>query len=368
VGAYVSSFNTRSGAVVPANGDYGSNKITNFSSAPGSTVDDALTYLRFGPLCPFSRTASGGISLTTSDRRRLIRVTSGPSTVTVPTNASQAFLEGDVLTFLTENADAITFTGAGGVTVHQPSTYSTNAWTYYYLKSLGADEWVVTQEAMAYHPLSIVNADVASGAAIAGTKISPNFGSQNVVTTGYIQAPQFGDGAGEVKLSAGSAGSGLGLRFQINGSDALECANGNFVTYQPDNYFGLNQGDTNISPGSSNGTGTLARLTVHAKDGNGSGTYKAGTLFLRGGNGSTGTGTGGDLVLAGGVGSAAGGNVAIGDFPASYQSMVKGVFLATAGTIPSGNPAAGFFLYVDPADNKLKCRGPSGTVTTLALP
>src|SRR6185369_4609468 len=203
----VSSVYGRTGAVTATLGDYGSNKITNFSSAPGSTVDAALTYLRFGPLCPFSRSASGGISLTTSDRRRLIRVTSGPSTVTVPTNASQAFLEGDVLTFLTENADAITFTGAGGVTVHQPSTYSTNAWTYYYLKSLGADEWVVTQEAMAYHPLSIINADVNTAAAIAGTKISPNFGSQNVVTTGTMQAAAFGDSSTGLVYSASSLSS-----------------------------------------------------------------------------------------------------------------------------------------------------------------
>jgi hypothetical protein len=31
---------------------------------------------------------------------------------------------------------------------------------------------------------SIVNADVSASAAIAGTKVSPNFGSQNIVTTG----------------------------------------------------------------------------------------------------------------------------------------------------------------------------------------
>ena len=36
---------------------------------------------------------------------------------------------------------------------------------------------------------------------------------------------------------------------------------------------------------------------------------------------------------------------------------------------PTSNPTAGtFFIYVDKADNKLKCRGPSGTVTTLGLP
>jgi len=39
--------------------------------------------------------------------------------------------------------------------------------------------------------LEIVNADVAAAAAIAGTKISPNFGSQNVTTTGTSTAASF---------------------------------------------------------------------------------------------------------------------------------------------------------------------------------
>ena len=40
----------------------------------------------------------------------------------------------------------------------------------------------------------IVNADLASGAAIAGTKISPDFGSQNIVTTGNVQAGSINNG------------------------------------------------------------------------------------------------------------------------------------------------------------------------------
>ena len=35
---------------------------------------------------------------------------------------------------------------------------------------------------------SIVNADIKSDAAIAGTKIAPDFGSQNIVTTGTVAA------------------------------------------------------------------------------------------------------------------------------------------------------------------------------------
>ena len=37
---------------------------------------------------------------------------------------------------------------------------------------------------------TIANADINATAAIAGTKISPNFGSQNIVTTGQIRANQ----------------------------------------------------------------------------------------------------------------------------------------------------------------------------------
>jgi|FLYL01.1.fsa_nt_gi hypothetical protein len=39
-----------------------------------------------------------------------------------------------------------------------------------------------------------------------------------------------------------------------------------------------------------------------------------------------------------------------------------------AATAPSANPSSGIILYVDPADNKLKARGPAGTITVLANP
>lgn len=48
----------------------------------------------------------------------------------------------------------------------------------------------------------IVNADIKSNAAIAGTKIAPDFGEQNVVTSGALQITS--DGASEVKLSRAS--------------------------------------------------------------------------------------------------------------------------------------------------------------------
>lgn len=52
----------------------------------------------------------------------------------------------------------------------------------------------------------------------------------------------------------------------------------------------------------------------------------------------------------------------------SYGGGVGVIAVGNATTIPSSNPTGGFILYVDPADNKLKARGPSGTVTEIANP
>jgi hypothetical protein len=55
-------------------------------------------------------------------------------------------------------------------------------------------------------------------------------------------------------------------------------------------------------------------------------------------------------------------------FSSSTESGV-GVMALKTTTAPSASPsAAGFYIYVDPADNKLKARGSSGTITPLALP
>ena len=51
----------------------------------------------------------------------------------------------------------------------------------------------------------ILDEDIASSAAIAGTKINPDFGSQNIVTTGIIT----GDGSGLTNIPAGPLGSSI---------------------------------------------------------------------------------------------------------------------------------------------------------------
>ena len=62
---------------------------------------------------------------------------------------------------------------------------------------------------------TIVNADINASAAIAGTKIAPNFGSQNVVTTGAV-------GAGTSTITAGYALDSRGwIRAQHPAGDAV---------------------------------------------------------------------------------------------------------------------------------------------------
>jgi hypothetical protein len=55
---------------------------------------------------------------------------------------------------------------------------------------------------------TILNADVNASAAIAGTKISPDFGSQNVITTGTGTAATFISGAGTVTANGIQVGTG----------------------------------------------------------------------------------------------------------------------------------------------------------------
>ena len=48
----------------------------------------------------------------------------------------------------------------------------------------------------------------------------------------------------------------------------------------------------------------------------------------------------------------------------NWQSMDRGIFIGDVTTIPTGNPSAGGFMYVE--SGALKFRGSSGTITTIA--
>lgn len=72
---------------------------------------------------------------------------------------------------------------------------------------------------------SIVNADVSSSAAIAGTKISPDFGSQNIITTGDLI---FGTNQGEIRADTTDGSDNLAVR--LNGGGAIAATRGAGVT------------------------------------------------------------------------------------------------------------------------------------------
>lgn len=67
---------------------------------------------------------------------------------------------------------------------------------------------------------SIVNADVNTSAAIAGTKISPDFGSQNIATTGYINNTKIlGVSTTEVSINSNTPTNILSLSIPANSLD-----------------------------------------------------------------------------------------------------------------------------------------------------
>lgn len=75
---------------------------------------------------------------------------------------------------------------------------------------------------------TILNADVNASAAIAGTKISPDFGSQNVITTGTGTAATFISGAGTVTANGIQVGTGTTYKPGIYspGADQLAISTG----------------------------------------------------------------------------------------------------------------------------------------------
>ncbi|MEQ9376199.1 MAG: hypothetical protein RIG68_13520 [Imperialibacter sp.] len=68
---------------------------------------------------------------------------------------------------------------------------------------------------------SIVDTDISATAAIAGTKVNPNFGTQNVITTGTVTGASFsGDGSGLTNIPATPGPNTVGSPEVIDGSIA----------------------------------------------------------------------------------------------------------------------------------------------------
>jgi hypothetical protein len=98
------------------------------------------------------------------------------------------------------------------------------------------------------------------------------------------------------------------------------------------------------------------------RGGDAAGSGAAGKHTTRGGD-AAGAGAAGDALLRGGR-SAAGldANVAIHADPAGWNTMERGIFEGEAAAVPTGNPVAGVYRYVQ--GGAAKVRGTGGTITT----
>lgn len=162
-----------------------------------------------------------------------------------------------------------------------------------------------------------------------------------------------------------NGGSGAGLILQVQTAEVLRFRTSearfstdiNFVEGKVNPVF--NQRST-ATPSA---VGNTFQIIAQSCTGAGS---TGGDLHFRPGSGLA---AGGELVLqdSGGTGRvvvSSGGNVSLVAAAANYQSMSRGVFLGNVTTAPTGNPAAGGFLYAEAG--ALRWRGSAGTVSVIA--
>ncbi len=71
---------------------------------------------------------------------------------------------------------------------------------------------------------TIDNADINASAAIAGTKISPNFGSQNIVTSGTVVVGSNGSTVSDAGLVVSADDAGAAVFLQRSGSGRFDCS------------------------------------------------------------------------------------------------------------------------------------------------
>lgn len=184
----------------------------------------------------------------------------------------------------------------------------------------------------------LLNANVASDAAIAGSKISPDFGSQNVITTGALSLGSSPASSGTLRLpngasiksNNGSLGtadllSASGTVLTVGDSSSVTILHDRASTYlthrAPEHYFQNADGTTDwVKIDSTRVAVSLASLqfasTVSAPVVNQSAVSTnlgTGQTFQIAAQNATGTGsTGGNLILSAGSGTSANGVVRIG--------------------------------------------------------
>jgi hypothetical protein len=196
--------------------------------------------------------------------------------------------------------------------------------------------------------MPIVNADVSASAAIAGSKVTPAFGSQNVSTTGSVTGGSFQSSSGFVSFGATPAGSGF-IRYptlttgQIflmgRTSSAVDAA----VLWLPSlDVIRLGR----VTDWSVDVFGFALQFWANSTSNS--------ALVMYAGSAS-------NAVLA-----AAGSGVQLGPSGVAKHGGGAGVTgVDNCTTVPTTNPTGGGILYAEAG--ALKWRGSSGTVTTIAV-
>lgn len=174
----------------------------------------------------------------------------------------------------------------------------------------------------------IVDGDVNAAAAIAGTKVAPNFGAQQIATTGSVAVGSSVATTGTIRLGTAVATNQIVWNNGVSDYAIVKTESGG---------NGLEFGSTSHA-----GNYYGSSITIYSA---------SGSVFMYAASAEVLRLEGAGISLGGGAGD--------------YGSGSKVVFIPNAVTVPTTNPVGGGILYVQAG--ALKYRGSSGTVTTLAV-
>jgi len=220
----ITSFNTRTGAVVSAAGDYSASQVNNDSSVSGAFVKDALNTLS---TLAVGGDLSGNLPNPTVSA---IHETSGPTKLTFG-----AIAVGQVVQRVSNTLVGLTPVAAPSNPGDDGRIPRASGGSFVYIAGTTND--VLQWNGTVWTGSTIVNANVNAAAAIAGTKTDANFGSLAVTTTGSFVAnsasafARYGLVAGSGAGSAASTGTIRGYNgttgFSLNvrnGGDSADVA------------------------------------------------------------------------------------------------------------------------------------------------